>query len=70
MHRAYRLAFVFVAALAVRAAGLGKRNEALDDLRRAIELDPKCRDKAKTDEDFANLREDPEFRKLVGLDEV
>jgi len=70
MRRADRLAFVFVAALAVRAAGLGKRNEALDDLRKAIELDPTCGEDAKTDEDFANLREDPEFRELVGLDEV
>jgi hypothetical protein len=48
---------------------LGRGDDALADLRKAIELDPKCRDAAKTDEDSAGLRDDPEFRRLVGLDE-
>ena len=47
---------------------LGKKDDASGDLRRAIELDPKYPDMAKTDEDFENLHDDPEFRKLVGLD--
>jgi tetratricopeptide (TPR) repeat protein len=48
---------------------LGKRDEALDDLRKAIELQPTWRETARTDEDFASLRGDPNFRKLVGLEE-
>ena len=52
----------------VRSA-LGNRNDALADVRKAIELDAEFREMAKTDEDFAGLRDDPEFRRLVGLDE-
>jgi tetratricopeptide (TPR) repeat protein len=50
-------------------ACLGRRDDALADLRKAIKLDAKYREMAKTDEDFAGLRDDPEFRRLVGLDE-
>jgi tetratricopeptide (TPR) repeat protein len=46
---------------------LGMRPQALADLGRAIELDPKCRDMAKTQQGFESLRDDPEFRRLVGL---
>ncbi len=48
----------------------GREAEAIADLRKAIELDPSCRDYAKTDkdEDFGSLRSNPDFRKLVGLE--
>jgi tetratricopeptide (TPR) repeat protein len=51
-------------------ARLGHTGEALRDLRKAIELDAKFSEEARTDEDhdFDNIREDPEFRQLVGLD--
>jgi hypothetical protein len=57
-------------------ATLGKPPEALDGLRRALELsaerrkqDPKGRDlaaEAQKDQRFANLYNDPAFKKLVG----
>ena len=49
----------------------GAGGDAFADLRKAMELDPECREAAKTEEDgdFAGLRDDPEFRGLVGLDE-
>lgn len=50
-----------------------KLEDSLRDLRRAIELDSKYRELARTDADFVNLRNDPEygprFRELVGADE-
>ncbi|MCH7510921.1 MAG: tetratricopeptide repeat protein, partial [Chloroflexi bacterium] len=46
-----------------------KPDEALEDLRRAIGADPEYRDKARTDSDFDNIRDDPRFRELVGEDE-
>jgi len=42
-----------------------KKVEALENLKKAIELDPAYKDKAKTDEDFKNLWEDEDFKKLV-----
>jgi len=50
-------------------AMLNRRDETLEALRQAIELDSKYREMARTDDDLAGLRDDPEFRKLVGLDE-
>ena len=46
----------------------GRPPDALADLKRAIDLDPKYRDMAKTDPDFESLRSDTDFRKLVGLE--
>ncbi len=48
---------------------LNRKAEALADLREAIRLDPEWKEKAKTDPDFEGLRADPEFRRLVGLDD-
>jgi Cupin domain len=44
----------------------GRRDEALAALRRAVELSSEVREHAPDDEDFASLRDDPEFRALVG----
>jgi tetratricopeptide (TPR) repeat protein len=44
---------------------LGKREEALSDLKRAIDLADFLKAEAQKDEDFKSLRDDPEFRKLV-----
>jgi hypothetical protein len=44
---------------------LGEQDEALGHLRRAIELEERFRDYAKTDEDFDAVRERQEFRELV-----
>jgi hypothetical protein len=43
----------------------GKRTEALEHLRRAIELSEEFRDNARTDEDLDAIREEPGFRDLV-----
>ena len=45
----------------------GDRGRALARLRRACELDETVRVMAQGDDDFASLREDPEFRALVGV---
>jgi len=45
---------------------LGRRDEALADLRRAVERDPRIRTHAPTDDDFASLRDDPEFLAITG----
>jgi mannose-6-phosphate isomerase-like protein (cupin superfamily) len=44
----------------------GRREEALAELRQAIELRPESAQWAHDDADFVSLREDPEFRRLVG----
>lgn len=44
---------------------LNQKDEAIKNLKKAIELDPKNKEKAKTDKDFDNLRNDPEFKKLI-----
>ena len=46
----------------------GKSDDALVYLEKAITLDKKYKEKAKTDTDFDNIREDPRFKKLVGID--
>jgi len=44
----------------------GNADLALDNLQRAIELAlDQCRELAKTDEEFANLRDDPRFQALL-----
>ena len=40
--------------------------EAIENLQRAIDLNAKLRDMAKTDSDFDNIRQDRQFRALVG----
>lgn len=44
----------------------GNREGALEHLRRAVEHRPKARDWAREDEDFASLRDDPEFLAITG----
>ena len=45
----------------------GNRDAALTALRRALELNPEAADWARDDEDFASLRDDPEFTELAAL---
>ena len=47
---------------------LGMRDEALRDLRRAIELDGTLRQTARTDDDLADLQGHPAFDELVQVD--
>ena len=44
----------------------GEPDQALEHLRRSIELEERFREHARTDEDFATIRERTEFRELVG----
>lgn len=50
---------------AAARARLQQRDEALADLRRAIELDDQWRTEARDEEDFIGLREDPDFLALL-----
>jgi tetratricopeptide (TPR) repeat protein len=52
--------------LACAYALTGKKQEALDHLRRAVELDPEFRDNARTDSDLDSIREEPEFSAIAG----
>jgi mannose-6-phosphate isomerase-like protein (cupin superfamily) len=45
---------------------VGQHDEALGHLRRAIELEDRFRELARTDEDFDAVRDRPEFAELVG----
>ena len=47
--------------LACAEARAGEVDSALDHLRRAVELEPRTREWAQTDEDFASIRDDPRF---------
>ena len=49
------------------SARLRRRSEALADLQRAIDLDERWRDAARSEEDFIELREDAEFQALTDL---
>lgn len=44
---------------------LGRPDKALDHLRAALEANPELLENARSDEDFAPLRDDPRFRELV-----
>ena len=46
-------------------ARLGRTDDALEHLGRAIELNERAVDQARGDEDFDSIREDPRFKKLV-----
>jgi uncharacterized Ntn-hydrolase superfamily protein len=46
----------------------GRREQAVEHVARAIELEPGYREAAAVDEDFATLRHDAAFRAVVGLD--
>ncbi len=46
----------------------GESDEALSYLKKAIDKDKKCREDAKTDKDFDNIRDDPRFKKLIESD--
>jgi len=46
----------------------GKTDDALTYLEKAIDKDKKYREKAKTDKDFDNIRDDPRFKKLIESD--
>ncbi len=43
----------------------GDKERSLYNLRKAIELDPEYKEKAKKDEDFRNLWDDENFKKIV-----
>ena len=44
----------------------GEREDALDDLRRAFELDPRMATHARSDTDLESIRDDPRFAAIVG----
>ena len=52
--------------LACLEATVGQADAALRALRRAVELRPDCATSARTDDDFASLRDRPEFDALLG----
>jgi hypothetical protein len=51
--------------LAVIRLAAGRRAEALEALRRALDANAKLRAQARVDDDLTALREDPAFRALV-----
>jgi tetratricopeptide (TPR) repeat protein len=46
-------------------ARAGRTDDALEHLRRAVELEPRAAEYARGDDDFASVRDDPRFKKLV-----
>jgi tetratricopeptide (TPR) repeat protein len=46
-------------------ARAGRADDALEHLRRAVELEPRAAEYARGDDDFASVRDDPRFKKLV-----
>ena len=44
----------------------GRKDDAIEHLRRSLELSPRFREMAKADDDFATLRDEPGFKELVG----
>jgi tetratricopeptide (TPR) repeat protein len=51
--------------LACAESQIGKRDEALEHLQRAIQFDPDFRDNAEKDPDFDPIRDDPEFASAI-----
>jgi tetratricopeptide (TPR) repeat protein len=47
---------------------MDKKNEALADLKRAVELDPDYKEMAKNDNDFEKLWEERDFKNIVTAD--
>jgi hypothetical protein len=52
--------------LACVEALAGNNDRALAELGLAIDVDPRLRERARADEDFASLRDDPRFSALTG----
>jgi tetratricopeptide (TPR) repeat protein len=52
--------------LACAYALTDRKSEALDHLRRAVEIDDDFRESAKTDSDLDSIRDDPEFSAITG----
>jgi hypothetical protein len=48
------------------AARAGRSDEAIEHLRRAVELNPRVRELMATDEDLDSVRDDPRFAELIG----
>ena len=44
----------------------GRKDDAIEHLRHSLELSPRFREMAKSDDDFAALRDEPGFKELVG----
>jgi len=44
---------------------MNNKNEAISYLKRAVELDPRCRESAKSDKDFEKLWEDQDFKGII-----
>ena len=59
---AYGLAYYNLACVHARA---GRVAEAVDHLRRAVEIEPRAREWARTDGDFDSIRESPPFRRQL-----
>jgi tetratricopeptide (TPR) repeat protein len=57
----------FLYSLAVTYAKTGAQEEALDYLRRSIQMQPRFRSQAFDDMDFSGLRENRQFQELLGL---
>ncbi len=57
----------FLYSLAVTHAKSGAQEEALDYLRRSIQMQPRFRSQAFDDVDFSGLRENRQFQELLGL---
>jgi len=64
-HQPYEARVLY--SIACAYSQMGDRVAALANLETAMKADEKFREQAQDDEDFAPLRDDPEFRELVGL---
>lgn len=56
----------FLYNLACSEAQLGRKEQALDHLRQAIEINPHMRESAPMDSDFDPIRDEPEFSAITG----
>jgi hypothetical protein len=48
---------------------MNKKSEALSDLKRAVELNPSCRESEKSDKDFEELCEDQDFKDIIAVNQ-